>query len=301
MNSPLVSVIIPTYKRSEFLPRAIQSVLDQTYRNIEIIIVDDNDGDNYYRENTRFVLEQRFEKVAFKYLKHEKNKGQAAARNRGIKESFGEFIAFLDDDDEWLPTKLEKQVKLIQSLPEDYGIVSCGWNLIHSVNNYNREVYPKARGDLRKILGVNHFSPPSMVVVKKKYLDQVEGFDECLVPSEDTELYYRLSFLCKFNFVPEILVNYNYHENSISRNFPLKLKAVKLFLKKHQSSLKKNWRPYSEVLERQGDLAASSGDTVLAIRSFILAFLFRPLRFQILIKTILSFLSKENYVKYRRL
>ena len=104
-----VSVIIPTYKRCDFIDRAINSILNQSYPNIEIVIVDDN-GDGTLDRNKMIEIMNKYESDnRIKYIKNPVNKGGALARNIGIQAATGEFITFLDDDDEYLPTKIEVQ------------------------------------------------------------------------------------------------------------------------------------------------------------------------------------------------
>lgn len=283
------------------MARAIRSVVNQTYKNLEIIVVDDNDGNDEYRIATQRKLKGEFGNESLIYIEHSCNKGLPAARNSGIQVARGEYIAFLDDDDEWLPQKLEKQIALFQSLSDKYGVVSCGWNLIHSVNHYSKSVFPNFRGDLSNRLAVNHFSPPSMILVKKHFLEKVNGFDEEFKWREDVELYYRLSGICLFDFVEECLVNYYYHAESMSRNLPQKLIAVDQFIKKHQGTLIKNKLPWSEIHERKGDLAAASGKLLTAVQAFVKAYICRPMRMQILGKLLLSFFGSSNYLKIRKL
>lgn len=301
MKQPLVSVIIPTYKRSEFLLRAIDSVLNQTYKNIEIIVVDDNDGENEFRKSTEELITNGYKDKGIVYIKHESNKGLPSARNTGIKAAKGYYIAFLDDDDEWLPEKTEKQLKLFSELSSEYGVISCGWNIIDSHRNQSKVEYPKVKGDVNKFLALNYFSPPSMVMVKSKFLKEVNGFDESFFWRQDIELYYRLSFICLFEFVPEVLVNYYYHSGSMSRNFPKKLLAVKNFINKHGQTLKYHKIPWSEIHERKGDLAAASGNVLEANKAFLVSYFNRPKRIQILAKSFLSLFGKENYIKIRKL
>ncbi|RZS98260.1 glycosyltransferase family 2 protein [Cecembia calidifontis] len=301
MKQALVSVIIPTFQRSEFLARAIDSVLNQTYKQIEIIVVDDNDGENEFRKLTKELIVNSYGNKGIVYVKHEWNKGLPSARNTGINAAKGEYIAFLDDDDEWLPEKIEKQLSLFLQLPEEFGVISCGWNLIDSHRNHSKKEFPKVKGEVQKVLALNYFSPPSMVMVKRKYLERVNGFDEHFFWREDIELYYRLAFICKFEFVPEVLVNYYYHSGSMSRNFPKKLRAVENFIEKHQKTLKRNKIPWSEIHERKGDLAAASGELHKAIRAFLIAYFNRRKRFQILIKMIISLFGGEFYIKQRKL
>jgi glycosyltransferase involved in cell wall biosynthesis len=295
----LVSVIIPTFRRSDFLVRSIKSAINQSYKNIEIIVVDDNQGNDFYRVEVKSKIKNNFGTDTLTYIEHGSNKGLPAARNTGIRAAKGQFIAFLDDDDEWLPQKIEKQMELFESLSESYGVVSCGWNLIHSVNHYEKQVYPNARGDLSKILGVNHFSPPSMILVKRSFLEAVQGFDENFRWRQDVELYFRLSQHCLFDFVDECLVNYYFHEGSMSRNVEQKLNAINQFIDKHKVKLLENKVPWSEIHERKGDLAASSGKLIVSTRAFVVAFSNRPTRVQILGKLVASFFGAQRYRKIR--
>ena len=105
-KNPTVSVIIPTYNRAHLVDRAIQSVLNQTYKDFELIIVDDGSTDN--TEDIIKEFQKKDERI--KYIRHEENRGGSAARNTGIKAAKGEYIAFLDSDDEWLPIKLGRQI-----------------------------------------------------------------------------------------------------------------------------------------------------------------------------------------------
>ena len=108
-NEDVVSVIIPTYKRPKELERAIISVKNQTYKNIEIIVVDDNANDIEQRKSTEQVV-KKYENIV--YIQNKENLGGSKTRNIGIENAKGKYIAFLDDDDEFLPNKIEQQIKL---------------------------------------------------------------------------------------------------------------------------------------------------------------------------------------------
>lgn len=299
-NQNLVSVIIPTYKGDNSLIRAIDSVLNQTYKNFEIIVVDDNDGENEFRKQTKEILEKFVREEKIIYLRHEKNRGLPSARNTGIRKSKGEFVAFLDQDDEWLPTRLEKQLKLFDSLSDDYGVVGSYWRIVNEFDKNERIRKLKYRGDLSKILALNHFSPPSMVIVKRKYLDKVNLFDELITWREDIDLYYRLSFVCKFDFVEEVLVNYYQHPNSMSTNFEKKLSAVIQYLDKHKESIEKNKLPWSEINEHLAELYAVNGNKGKAIKHFGISISNRPMHFATYGKLLYSMiLNKEDYKKKR--
>src|SRR5678815_5471292 len=117
---PKVSVVIPTRNRAEFLRAAIQSVLNQTFQGFEIIVVDDASEDK-----TPEIV-RTFTDTRMTYVRHDTNKGQGVTRNDGISRASGEFIALLDDDDEWLPGKLEKQIRVLDSSRSDVGLVYTG-------------------------------------------------------------------------------------------------------------------------------------------------------------------------------
>ena len=130
MDKPLVSVIIPTYSRPEYIVRAIDSVLGQTYKNIEIIVVDDNGIGSCHQIETENVLKDYITQGKITYIRHKTNKNGSAARNTGFRASYGEYINFLDDDDYFLPTKIEKQIEILNSKNAEYGAVCCNMRII---------------------------------------------------------------------------------------------------------------------------------------------------------------------------
>lgn len=125
LEKPLVSTIITTYKRPYYLRRAIYSVLEQTYDNIEIIVVDDNNPNTNFRKMTEKLMKEFNSNSRVKYYKHKNNKNGAAARNTGIKVSSGKYVNFLDDDDEFTNDKIEKQVEALED--SKYDAAYCGW------------------------------------------------------------------------------------------------------------------------------------------------------------------------------
>ena len=158
---PQVSVIIPTYNRAHLLSRAIKSVLNQTFQDFEIIIVDDASTD----DTDKLVVS--FHDSRVRYIQHEKNHGGGAVRNSAIKQAQGDYIAFLDSDDEWLPEKLEKQMKLFNGTSKKVGLVSAGAVDIRNQIPYAYYI-PKFRGDIsRRILIKNCVGLTAIAVVRK--------------------------------------------------------------------------------------------------------------------------------------
>lgn len=205
-NNPTVSVIIPTYNRAHLISRAIQSVLNQTYQDFEIIVVDDASKDN-----TEEVMKS-FDDERVIYLRHKNNRGAQAARNTGIKAAKGEWIAFLDSDDEWLPQRLEVGFSLAHK---------TGVSVVHS------ECYIKSSKDNKlKIFGIPHKSgdiyvdllkyPGPMfqgLLVKRECLERIGYLDEDIISYQEWDTAIRLARYYKFGFVEKPLFIYHCHED----------------------------------------------------------------------------------------
>lgn len=199
-ENPLVSTIIPTYKRADMLPRAIESVLNQTYNNIEIIIVDDNIPDTNERQNVEEMIEEYKEYQNIIYIQHDKNKNGSAARNTGIKYANGKYICFLDDDNYFYPEKIQKQVRYLMDHPE-YKAAYCG------LRYHDKEIKPYRVGDLtyEQFLG-NHIIDTNMIIIEKTVAIQIGGWDERLKRNQDVAFilrYFKMGY--KIGLVKEVL------------------------------------------------------------------------------------------------
>lgn len=234
-NDPIVSIVLPTYNRSSRLGRSIRSVLSQTFMNFELIVVDDGSTDDSQR------IVESFNDQRIVLLKHEVNMGGSAARNTGIKAATGVFVAFQDSDDEWLPEKLEKQLKLFEKDSSgNLGIVLCEV-LIKSKNGY-RCIKPRIQkinhNDLlyhRKNEGYYTIQ----LLVKKSLVETELYFDEKLASSQEWDFLTRLTKLCRVDFVPEPLVRIHETPESISSNQMSILETSIYILKKYNDELKK--------------------------------------------------------------
>lgn len=178
-ENSLVSVIIPTYKRPKMLGKSLESVFNQTYNNIEIIVVDDNNKDSDYRKETEVFMKKYDEISNLKYIKHNKNKGGSAARNTGIDIAKGFYITFLDDDDQFYPEKVEKQVNKFRSSDlENLGFVYC------QIEKYNRHQlkvgssknYYKGNKRPFEINMVKTIAGTPTIMVLKSVLTEIKGF-----------------------------------------------------------------------------------------------------------------------------
>lgn len=207
-TSPTVSVVIPTYNAAELLPEAVESVLSQTYRDFEIVVVDDGSTDE-----TPAVMEEYAEDV--RYIRKE-NGGSASARNRGIEEARGEYVAFLDADDRWRPAKLETQMDAHAADP------TLAWSYTGArlVDHETEEIlFRKCQtrrrygGDiLRKLLRGN-FVTPSTTLIERRVFDEVGTFDESSLHriSEDWDLWLRIAARYPIKYIDEPLVEMRQH------------------------------------------------------------------------------------------
>lgn len=200
----LVSVIIPTYNCGHTLKRALDSVYAQNYPLFEIIVIDDGSTDN----TQTLINNYKDLKLIISY----ERRGASTARNKGIKHATGEYIAFLDADDEWLPQKISKQIDLIKRSPLKPGLVTCnslvaGVNFKYSTcNNFHKVVKPHRGARVTvEILKIN-FIPTSTVMVKSDVFLKVNGFDENLLLSEDLDLWARISLHFSVDYLDEVLV-----------------------------------------------------------------------------------------------
>lgn len=180
---PLVSVIIPTYNRSRLLRLAIESVLAQTYPAIEIIVVDDGSTDD-----TAAMLEQYAGRLT--YIR-QANQGGTAARNAGLRAASGEYLTFLDHDDLMLPTKIERQVQMLNARPE-IGLVHCRWHFIDQDGNRLDKIGVLPEGDVLKRLVCGCFLWSGGPLIRRQCLDKVGLFDEAIW-SSDWDMWMRIA------------------------------------------------------------------------------------------------------------
>ena len=240
-----VSVIIPTYNRAEFLRSAIKSALQQTFTDFEIIVSDDRSTDH-----TREVVES-FKDKRIKYVRNEGNKGPSATRNTAISISKGEYIAFLDDDDEWIPEKLRSQVNLLDKSPPEICGVYSNRLMINKSNAKIVSTNPgteKLRGNLLYQLAKKSPIHTSTVIVRKKCLDEVGPFDETMSYMEDRDLWIRLSINWDFEYIDEPLTKAYFHSNGhLSHNLKGQTEGREKLLERYQPLFKKNKESWGKL------------------------------------------------------
>lgn len=213
----MVSIIIPTYKGSSTILLAVLSSLNQTYSPIEVIVVDDNGMGTEEQIKTERVLSPYIVNGNIKYIVHSKNKNGSAARNTGIAHSSGDYLTFLDDDDFIFAEKIEKQVKLLESLANNYGLVYCGGYYVDRYGKGYLEI-PKARKNpLVNYMTERIFFNTSAVLTKRKIVDELNGFDESFRRHQDWEFCARIIYKYDIHFVKEpLIIKYRVARNEIS-------------------------------------------------------------------------------------
>ncbi len=253
-HPPTISVIIPTYNRRDTLGRAVQSVLTQTYRDLELIIVDDGSTD----DTKTLITGIQDDRVRFIQTAH---RGGAAARNVGVQHARASYIAFQDSDDEWYPQKLEKQIHFFTSASPSIGVVYCGlWKRTRAGKNVylpRDDIYTK-EGNVHHQLLEENFITTQSAVVRSECFIKIGMFDENLPGLQEWDLWLRISQKYEFGYIPEALLQTHFTKDSITAQHRLRLRAQEIILNKYLDEFKK----YPNTLSRH---SFSIGNT-LAIR-----------------------------------
>ncbi|MCI2282223.1 glycosyltransferase [Colwellia sp. MSW7] len=301
MIEGLISIIVPVYNGQRFIEKTLKTLTEQTYKNIEIILVNDGSTDN--SKNIINLISQNNQ--IFRVF-HNTNAGVAAARNFGIAQSRGEFLAFCDQDDLWHPTKLYKQIKLFG--PKQIGLVYTGVivELTEQQVTTNHNFNNKLRGYVFHELIFKNMFTCCTVMVRKSFLEQVDGFEEDrgLMGVDDWHLWLKLSLVCEFDYVAEHLATHVFHGDNYSLN-ELKMYEAELAclsnIKKHVMSYKieVNWYDveqqihlrYAQEFVASGMYKKGGNVYLLASRNNIIIII-KGLLFKFLPYAILSYLQK---------
>tara|TARA_A100001388_G_C28760408_1_gene497442 strand:- start:1287 stop:2228 length:942 start_codon:yes stop_codon:yes gene_type:complete len=255
MDYPLISIILRTYKRSNKLEKCIENIIRQKYKNWELIIVDDNGIKSKYSGEAKKII-QKFKKInnPIWIIEHNENLGLCAAGNTGIEKANGEFIAFIDDDDEWEENKLFLQINPMLK-NKNIGIVFCGLRYIDLTRKNNKRIIFNLEenlflGILKKGSGIC----TSALLFRKEVLLKINGFDRNKLSSyTDFDLLLRASQITNHVEIREPLVNYYVDYEGISRNYKAKYEGKKIVLKRYKDyfikfNLEKYFGSHLEVL-----------------------------------------------------
>ena len=266
----MISCIISTYKRDpEILRRAIQSIQAQTFQDVEIIVVNDAPEETALAERIETMI-RTFRDERICYVAHEHNMGACAARNTGAGVARGEFLAFLDDDDEWLPEKLEEQMKCMAD--EEVGAVSCE---SYTVNKVGEKIYSKRKWpegtDLEVLLTGNWFGGVSFPLIRTSKFFEAGQFDVLMKSSQDTDMWIRLAKISRLAICYKPLLNYYITSDSISANIPAKIQGYERLLEKYREDYLLYPAVYRVRLLWIGRRMVYFGEYTKALRYFCLA------------------------------
>lgn len=294
---PKISVIIPAYNRAEYLPRAVKSVLDQTFQDFEIIIVDDGSTDN-----TKEVAEKlKKEDSRIKYFWQKNSGGPPAPKNKGIRNSCGEYVACLDSDDEWMKDKLKKQLTLFEKSDNSkLGFVGCNILMIDVLNNKTVEYkIPRHKDVFKNSLISCYIWSCSNVMIKRSVLDDVGFFDEGVRFADDKELWIRISKKYDFDFVDEFLFKYYVHGQNIVKTTGLAGHAAdhEHILKKYEEDYKKYPKMYSDQLRHLGSQLFRLKETKKGRYYFKKSLKYNKFNLKSYLYYILSFLGVKTFSK----
>ena len=225
----LVSIVITTYNRPEIAQNAVKSVLAQTYKSLEIIVVEDGSDSGIEDWLCTRGLSQ------IRYIRHEQNLGLPAARNIGLKHSKGKYIAYLDDDDEWKPEKMQKQVELAERLNSDYAIIYCGLEVKDESGRIVALNMPRLKGTIRDEIvkkGLNTI--PSSFLFRKEALLRIDGFDTDLYTGIDHDIWMKIAkHGYRTDYVNEALVIHTQHDElQMTSDVPRRISGIEQYLNK---------------------------------------------------------------------
>lgn len=262
---PIVSVVIPTYNRYGVLANSIESVLAQTYKDFELIVVDDGSTDDTSDLMKKYLVDERV-----RYIQLEKNAGVSNARNVGVENARGEWIAFQDSDDCWRPDKLRIQMEYIAQHP------NCG--MVYSAFGYHMPDEEEIRkipngnhsGDLMSnLLICNRIGAPT-IVVKKELFISLGGFDLSYPALEDWDFAIKAAATSEIGYVDEILVDAHYTEGSISRSVFNYYQARCMLIAAYKEELEKRKLFDTVVMEMFGSIDGQEPETIDVIKKMLM-------------------------------
>jgi glycosyltransferase involved in cell wall biosynthesis len=290
--APQISVVIPTRDRYDLLQRAIRSVLEQTVRDFEVIVVDDASI-----EDVGAII-GRFADARLTLVRHQIPMGGGASRNTGIRHASGKYVAFLDDDDEWLPEKLELQLVRINSY-DNPGLVYTGSFHIDQRTGLTLKVFrPRLQHDThRHLLRKNVIGTTSSIMVRRTNFSAGLMFDEHLRSCQDWDLYLKITNHCSVGCIDRPLVKYHMHDTRITRNYIDVLQGHKAIL----DTVVTQYNPSRTVISyhhfKIGKLALQFGDKKTGRQELLHSLSLSPWSGPSIVYLLASFLHNDLYQK----
>lgn len=281
--APRVSVVIPAFNRAATIRGAIESVLAQSFTDLELLVVDDASTDAT-AERVRAIADPRVRMLA-----NPRNMGAGAARNTGLRAARGDWVAFQDSDDEWLPRKLERQMARLDTPGADWIAAYCGMLVLGTAESHTPETGARPKidylpapgphrieGDLRRaLLDVNSISPQTLIA-RRAVLERIGGFDESLPAVEDWDLALRLAQEGAIACIDEPLVIQRFSTNSLSLQISRRLEARTAILIKHHALFAADPALLARHHAGHATLHARLGERAKAWRALRAALALRP-------------------------
>lgn len=279
-TTPTVSVVIPTYNREHLLSRSLDSVLAQTFTDFEVLVVDDGSTDG----TAVLMAEYEARDGRIRYLSQPRNAGVSAARNRGLREARGDFIAFLDSDDEWFPTKLERQITRFKALPGKVGLLYGGVENL-GPDKERMVATPTHRGRLYPVLlKQNVIHGTSGVMLRRAAVRRAGFFDEVIPAIEDWDYWLRVTEHFEVDFVPEPLIRYHDPEGVERKSLDTRdnMEARAYLYDKYSTNMRRAGVAHLFLLESaRRYLAAPKRDARRALQLTLRAALVQPLAYEV--------------------
>ncbi|OGZ45465.1 MAG: hypothetical protein A3C84_00065 [Candidatus Ryanbacteria bacterium RIFCSPHIGHO2_02_FULL_48_12] len=298
-NGPLVSIILPTWNRVRFLQSAIDGILEQTYQNFELLVLDDGSTDETPEIMRQIMAEKNDPRI--RYIQLETHQGGAQARNIGIRQARGEFIASQDDDDEWDPQYLEKQVSNLSALPKTYGMSYVSyWRVLTSGKKIlmpPRNVRPKSGniygGDIMR----KNYNPYQTALIRKSVLEDVGLINEEMNSLYDWEMWLRIAKKYQIAHIDEPLFTQNSTPGSNStdpKKIWWRIDARKLILRDFGDDIKK-FGYFPDHCSALADLLVAAGDSAQARAYLWQGIRTKPAKLKLWLKLIASYFGKSAY------
>jgi glycosyltransferase involved in cell wall biosynthesis len=290
---PTVSVVIPTHNRATLIGEAIATVLNQTFRDFELLVVDDASSDN-----TQEVV-RSFADPRVRYIRQGSNGGDHAARNAGIRASSGEFIAFLDDDDEWLPPKLELQTEYLRARgPEVGGVHTASFTVDKGTGETRVRRLPDEIANLPDTVSIT----TSAVMVRRLCFETLGLFDESIPFCSDFDMWIRIVGRYRFGYIATPLVRYFVHSNRLSSNYGAMSRGEGALLTKHPEFFSRGGpRRHAARYLYSGVLYCYGGDLRKGRAAFRRAMRLNPADPRNYFNFVLSFLGANGYRRAKAL
>jgi glycosyltransferase involved in cell wall biosynthesis len=291
--TPKVSVVVPTFNRGRLLARALQSVLAQTEQSFEVFVVDDCSPDD---EPSRVVAS--FGDARLHYRRMPTQQGPAAARNVGLRLGCGPYVAFLDDDDEWLPEKLARQSMVLEQSPREVGgICTARFTIDRTTGTAVTTRWPHEEFERPLCLSLNNAITTSSLLVKRECFDAVGEFDEdpSLASSEDFDMWLRISQAYRFTYLDEPLVRYFIHGDQFMTDYGKRARAHARILEKHAALFRLEPRMLSGSYVDLGALCCYTGDVARARTMFCEAIRLDPRSAKAYLNLGLAFLGARPF------